>query len=121
MLAAQPQFSPSQPQFLHKTAQVPPHQTIPGPLTATAPEAEMSRWKAKGVPRAGLLQVGLWPPPLLSTFPAGLISQPGKGGRVRGGGGARGVGRALPPPCLHPRQITECTPRPCVMSPPCRR
>lgn len=72
----------------------------PGPLTATAPEAEMSRrWKARGVPRARLLQCGL----LCSALSLrGLYPGLEREGEAKAEGSPRGEGpsSSFPPPQL---------------------
>lgn len=61
-----------------------PDQTIAG-SQATHSNSSRGRvvrgWKARGVLRAGLLQVGLWPPQL-SAFLVGLISSSERGGEL---------------------------------------
>ena len=65
-----------------------PDQTIAGSQATHSDSSRgrvVRRWKARGVRRAGLLQVGLWPPQL-SAFRVGLISWSERGGELEGGG-----------------------------------
>lgn len=78
-----------------------PDQTIAGSQATHSDSSRgrvVRRWKARGVQRAGLLQVGLRPPQL-SAFHVGLISWSERGGELKGGGSSF----FLPPP--HSRSL----------------
>lgn len=78
-----------------------PDQTIAGSQATHSDSSRgrvVRRWKARGVRRAGLLQVGLRPPQL-SAFHVGLISWSERGGELKGGASSF----FLPPP--HSRSL----------------
>ena len=88
-----------------------PDQTIAGSQATHSDSSRgrvVRRWKARGVRRAGLLQVGLWPPQL-SAFRVGLISWSERGGELKGGGSS-----SSPSP---PQQIAVITLRQYMISP----